>query len=91
MENKLNTDKRITAIKQMIMELNTKDRKEVSDQLLSFLLFDEKFRTSIAEKSQVQELKNSNLNSDEIAIIKELAKRTEDLKNLLGENPNLFM
>ena len=77
----------------MMENMNAIDRQIMSDRLIAYLLFDSK--NEVETKAPASETKkgveNSGLSAEELKLIKELAKRTEDLKNLLGDNPDLFM
>jgi hypothetical protein len=77
----------------MMENMNSVDRQILSDKLLAYLLFDSKSKpenkTAPGETNKGAE--HSGLSAEELKLIKELAKRTEDLRNLLGDNPDLFM
>jgi hypothetical protein len=72
--------------------MNAVERQIMSDKLLSYLLFD--LNKTVEEKTGGNEINaaaiKKELTPDELKLIKELAKKTEDLKNLLGNNPDLF-
>jgi len=72
--------------------MNAVDRQIMSDKLLSYLLFD--LKKSVEKKDAGIEINKKDikkeLTPEELKLIKELAKKTEDLKNLLGDNPDLF-
>jgi hypothetical protein len=72
--------------------MNAVERQIMSDKLLSYLLFD--LNKAVEEKTGGNEINaaaiKKELTPDELKLIKELAKKTEDLKNLLGNNPDLF-
>jgi hypothetical protein len=72
--------------------MNAVERQIMSDKLLSYLLFD--LNKTVEEKTGGNEINaaaiKKELTADELKLIKELAKRTEDLKDLLGNNPDLF-
>ena len=87
---KMSVTEQIKIIHDMMENMNAVDREVMSDRLIAYLLFEKK--SGIKNYSDKAELKlsNSNLSPEELMLIKELAKRTEDLKNLLGEDPHLF-
>ena len=72
--------------------MNAVDRQIMSDKLLSYLLFD--LNKSVEKKDSGIEINKKDmkkeLTPEELKLIKELVKKTEDLKNLLGDNPDLF-
>ena len=72
--------------------MNDVDRQIMSDKLLSYLLFD--LNKSVEKKDAGIEINKKDikkeLTPEELKLIKELAKKTEDLKNLLGDNSDLF-
>ncbi|HKR06221.1 MAG TPA: hypothetical protein VJY62_16415 [Bacteroidia bacterium] len=89
---KMSVTEQIKIIQGMMENMNTVDRQLMSDKLLTYLLFDfnEEAGTKAAGSETKKGIENSGLSEEELKLIKELAKRTEDLKNLLGDNPGLF-
>ena len=72
--------------------MNAVDRQIMSDKLLSYLLFDlnKTVEKKIAGNGINKEDVKKELTPEELKLIKGLAKKTEDLKNLLGDNLDLF-
>lgn len=89
----MSVTEQIKIIQGMMENMNSVDRELMNDKLLSYILFDAKEETknkTVSGKAK-KGLEHSGLSDEELKLIKELAKRTEDLRNLLGDNPNLFM
>jgi len=89
----MSVTEQIKIIQGMMENMNPVDRELMNDKLLSYILFDSKEETKnkTATCETIKGIENSGLSEEELKLIKELAKRTEDLRNLLGDNPNLFM
>jgi len=89
----MSVTEQIKIIQGMMENMNPVDRELMNDKLLSYILFDskEEIKNKTASGETKKELEHSGLSEEELKLIKELAKRTEDLRNLLGDNPNLFM
>jgi hypothetical protein len=88
----LSVTERLKIIHGMMDNMNSVDRQVMSDKLLSYLLFDltKEVKSKNANAESKKGNKKKELTAEEIRLIKELSKRTEDLKNLLGDNPDLF-
>ena len=89
---KMSVTEKIKIIQGMMNNMNSVDRQIMSDKLLSFLLFESDQNTD--NKTVNTEIKKAidhvGLSEEELKLIKELGKRTEDLWNLLGDHPDLF-
>lgn len=81
----MSVDKQFRTFNEMMENMSAEERELFSEKLLNYLLF------STIDTREKKDFKKSGLTPEEIKLIQELAKRTEDLKNLLGENPDLFM
>jgi|GEM_PF-4696960 len=88
----MSVTEQIKIVQGMMNNMNAVDRQIMSDKLLSFLLFDSSQKDSDRKFSadNSNENKHSGLSEEELKLIKELAKKTADLRNLLGDDPNLF-
>ena len=89
----MSVTEQIKIIQGMMENMNPVDRELMNDKLLSYILFDSKEETKNKTPTceTIKGIEHSGLSEEELKLIKELAKRTEDLRNLLGDNPNLFM
>ncbi len=76
----------------MMDKMEPKEKEIFADKVLACLLFHTEIeltnKKSVAAKQK--KTKPSGLTPEEKSLIKELAKRTEDLKNLLGDDPQFF-
>jgi hypothetical protein len=89
----MSVTEQIRIIQGMMENMNPVDRGLMNDKLLSYILFDSKEETKnkTATGEKTKGIEHSGLSEEELKLVKELAKKTEDLRNLLGDNPNLFM
>lgn len=81
----MNIEKQFSTFNEMMENMSAEERELFSGKLLNYLLF------STIDTREKKDVKKSGLTPEEMKLIKALAKKTEELKNLLGENPDLFM
>lgn len=91
-KKKQDIENKIASVRKMIEELSSDEKKIVSDRLLSYLLFNElndekKPGFNPNEKPAAK----TTLDEKELQLIKDLAKQTEKLRDLLGDDPYFFM
>lgn len=94
MKRKLNIEKQIRNIRIIMKKMDPSDRELLSDKLISYLLFDAQSEQDNNNKNSSERKKTkeeTGLSKEEIKTLKELAKKTEELKNLLGDKPGFFM
>lgn len=77
-------------IKQLILELPPEERKQLSDELIAFLLFDRHSRSTIHTERKIQ-APSKELNSNQLKLIKALGEQTRNLNNLMGDDLYFFM
>ncbi|MEO5569919.1 MAG: hypothetical protein ABIT08_08320 [Bacteroidia bacterium] len=88
----MSVTEKINIIRGMMENMNAADRELMNEKLLSYILFDTKDETKDKTFAETKKgLEHIGLSEEDLKLIKELAKRTENLRNLLGDNPNLFM
>ena len=92
MKKKMNVNNQIQAIHGMMDSMNAEERELFSDKLLSFLLFDSNVNTPSENLNNgLTKTSHTGLTKEELQLIKDLAKKTEELRNLLGDNPNHYL
>lgn len=81
----MSIEKQFSTFNEMMENMSAEERELFSGKLLNYLLF------STIDTREKKDVNKSGLTPEEMKLIKELAKKTEELKNLLGENPDFFM
>ena len=85
-------EKHFENIIKIISELPSDQKKIMADKLISYLLFEDASASDISKNELLKHYyPMPSLSNEDLHLIKELALRTENLKNLLGEDPYFFM
>lgn len=89
-----NIEEKMKSIHSIMDWLDPIERELLSDKIISYLFFSshhDNVDTQKKSKHRKSILDDSKLNEDEIIALKKLVKKTEELRNLLGDNPNLLI
>ncbi|MFI5219167.1 MAG: hypothetical protein ACHQNT_06725 [Bacteroidia bacterium] len=94
MKKKIHFEREIKNIHDILDRLEPADRNLLTDKIIYELFFKGNEEKSGKVKSiagKKNNLNNLTLSKEEIKLIKKLSADLESLKNLLGDNPSLFL
>ena len=94
MKKKNSVDDQIKNIHNIMDKLDQADRELLSDKMISYLLFNAKEHEVAQKKTSAERKKNfenTELTKREKTALKKLVLKTDELRDLLGDNPPMFL